>query len=155
MSQGPRVWTTEHFEQLSWHDNHVHGIEIVEGAFGAGELILDLDFIEEWLCEDDGRCRFRIQPVALKFHEVTNLEIELSYRSVSAALGPFSIHAITRRSEQRERYVAQLWTIEINWPKGQIRFEAAGFTQERRGVAVVSDGQCLGKEQRGLRPTLS
>ncbi|MBD5804070.1 hypothetical protein AZOA_35130 [Azoarcus sp. Aa7] len=142
------LWTDRQFDEMSWHDNHVHALRVVEGAYGAGELVLDLDYIVEWICDAEG-CSFRIVPATLSFLEVTNLRLSLDYASASAAMGPFSIHAIERRDEPRERYVAQVWKIAINWPKGEIEFEAKGFVQRATGEPVVSAAQCLRPEERG------
>ena len=38
-------WTHEQFSEMSWHDNHVHALRVVEGPHGTGELILDLDYV--------------------------------------------------------------------------------------------------------------
>jgi len=145
-----QIWTDQQFEEMSWHDNHVHGLRIVEGEYGAGELTLDLDYIVEWICDGD-RYRFRIVPVCLRFLEVTDLRVVLDYSTPTAALGPFSIHAIERRNEVRERYVAQLWKIAINWPQGEIAFEAKGFEQRAMGTPVVSELQRLRPEEREPR----
>jgi hypothetical protein len=142
-----QIWTDRLFEQMSWHDNHVHGLRINEGAYGMGELILDLDYILEWLCDAEG-CKFRLIPATLRFFEVTNLRVSLDYATPAAALGPFSIDAIERRHEARERYVAQVWKILINWPQGEIEFDAQGFEQRAWGVAVLSESQCLRPEER-------
>ena len=133
-----QAWSDSQFDEMSWHDNHVHALRIVEGVYGAGELVLDLDFILEWIkCEGDG-CEFRIVPASLTFKSVTNLRISLDYATPTAALGPFSIHAIERRTERRERYDAQIWKILINWPVGEISFEASGFEQLATGDPVLS-----------------
>jgi hypothetical protein len=42
-------------------------------------------------------------------------------------LGPFSIHSIDRHAEQRERYVAEIRKISINWP-----FRRSTAAQPRR-----------------------
>ena len=135
-------WTHEQFDEMSWHDNHVHALRILEGEHGAGELLLDLDYILEWLKGPD-EMQFRLVPVTLRFTEVTNLRISLDYGSASAALGPFSIHAIERHVEHRERYAAQVWRIRVNWPVGDISFEASGYEQSSTGEAVVRLRQCL------------
>ena len=135
------VWTHEQFESMSWHDNHVHAMRIVEGKYGAGELQLDIDYIAEWLPGPNKSCRFRIVPATLRFLEVTNLR-------ASAALGPFSLHAIERRVESRPRYEAQIWTLRINWPQGKITFEAMGYEQRTTGPAGITDSQRLGPDQR-------
>jgi len=47
MTLGP--WSESQFAEMSWHDNHVHALRVVEGAHGAGDLVLDIDYILEWL----------------------------------------------------------------------------------------------------------
>ena len=141
-------WTQQQFESMSWHDNHVHGLRLVEGQNGAGELVLDLDYIVEWL-SGKGAIQFRIVPATLRFTDVTNLRIALDYATPSAALGPFSIHTNERQDEPRERYVAHVWRIFVNWPAGEITFEASGFEQRSTGEPIVSDMQHLSPAQRG------
>lgn len=142
------VWTQHQFDEMSWHDNHVHAIRIEEGEQGAGKLILDLDYILEWLNDAGGNYRFSILPVTLTFREVTNLRMSVDYATPTAALGPFSIHAIEHRTEQRERYAAQLWKIVINWPSGEISFEAQGYEQRGVGTPSLTDKQCLRPQER-------
>lgn len=131
-------WTHEQFSEMSWHDNHVHAFRIVEGPHGAGKLILDLDYILEWICESNGY-KFKIIPVDLTFLDVSELRLSLDYATPTAALGPFSIHSIERVSEPRTHYVAELWKIAINWPKGEIMFEAKGYEQHATGPVVLSN----------------
>jgi len=140
VTRGP--WTHAQFDDMSWHDNHVHAMRIVEGEYGAGTLELDLDYILDWVRGPEG-VQFLVVPVSLCFTEVTRLRIALDYSTPSAALGPFSIHAIERHTEARERYVAQLWKILVNWPAGDIAFEASGYEQRCAGDAVLTPRQHL------------
>lgn len=133
---------------MSWHDNHVHALRLVEGEHGSGELVLDLDYILEWLKTPDG-FQFRIVPATLRFIGVSELRLSLSYVTTSAAMGPFSIGGIERTHETRSQYVAQLWSIVVNWPAGEIAFEATGFEQSRHGKEVLSSSQGLRPEERG------
>jgi hypothetical protein len=143
-----QAWSEQQFDEMSWHDNHVHALRIVEGVHGAGQLVLDLDYILEWVkCEGDS-CEFRIVPATLVFKDVTSLRLTLDYATPTAALGPFSIHAIERRTERRERYDAQLWRILVNWPVGEISFEASGFEQLATGDPVLSAAMYLDASQR-------
>jgi hypothetical protein len=68
------IWTDAQFDEMSWHDNPVHGLRIVEGPYEAGELILDLDYILEWIKDEEG-FRFRTPPTHLRFREGTNLRM--------------------------------------------------------------------------------
>lgn len=140
-------WTDADFDQLSWHDNHIHGLKIIEGEHGAGELGLDIDYIVEWIKGDEG-IEFVIAPADLVFHGVTALRIDIDYDAVSAATGPFSIDGIERAYEVRDRYTAQVWAIEVNFPSGRIEFEASGFTQRLRGPTKHSKQQVLTEEER-------
>ena len=142
-----QVWTDAQFDEMSWHDNHVHALRIVEVSDGAGDLILDVDHIVEWI-KDGNAFNFRIVPVTLTFHDVMFLRMTLDYATPTAAFGPFMIHGIERRTEQRPRYLAQLWKVDISWPRGEIEFEARGFTQRTLGEAVLSQGQCLSAKER-------
>jgi hypothetical protein len=137
------TWTNEKFESMSWHDNHVHSFRIVEGEHGAGELLLDLDYITEWLPSEEGGFRFKVVPAILRFSDVTALRLSLDYAAATAALGPFALHVIERRTEMRSSYSAQVWTLRINWPVGEISFEASGFEQHSTGPEVVTDRQWL------------
>ena len=148
-----RTWSNEHFSELSWHDNHVHGFVIRAGAHGAGELELDLDFILEWLPSGGTRCMFRMAPATLTFHEVTDLDVALSYTSPSAALGPFSLQSIGREPFVHPNGHASFrWNLAVNWPSGSITFISSGFTQVLRAEPVESSEQYLTPTQRGLAP---
>ena len=135
---------------MSWHDNHVHGLEIIEGEYGAGKLILDIDYILEWITNAEGKYQFRILPALLEFRGVTNLRVALDYATPTAGLGPFSIHAIEREFEARARYEAQVWRIVINWPVGEITFEAKGFEQRGIHEPKLANEQCLSSKERGF-----
>ena len=139
---------------MSWHDNYVHGLRLVEGEHGSGELLLDLDYILEWLPApgDPTAYHFRIAPVQLRFLGVTDLSIALDFAAVSAAMGPFSIDGIERREEERQRYRAVCWRIPVNFPSGVISFEATGFEQDLAGKELVTDRQWLTASERGRRP---
>jgi hypothetical protein len=145
-------WTESDFDSLSWHDNHVHGLQVRPGPFGPGQLILDLDYITEWVCDPDGSCRFRIAPATLTFREVSDLRVELDYHAVQAAITPFSISQITRESTSIPSHYQ--WRIEVNWPQGAISFVAAGFNQTLRGPLLLKAEQWLEPAERaGGSPT--
>lgn len=147
-------WTTEDFDRLSWHDNHIHGFALREGDLADGELDLDIDFILDWICDRaSGSCDFRMAPATLTFHEVSGLVLSLDYVTRTAGLCPASISEI-----EREAFVypngstSFAWAININWPTGAIRFKASGFTQVLRAEPIVAPGrQYLTADERKLR----
>lgn len=146
-------WTQDDFDSMSWHDNYVHALRFVEGKHGAGEFELDLDYILEWLrpAAASDSYRYRIAPARLRFRDVTNLAISMDYGTASAAMGPFSIANINRRTEQRRYYTAVCWQIPINFPPGEIRFEASGFEQLLVADELLVDRQWLVPAERGTQ----
>jgi len=147
---GRRRWTTADFEELSWHDCAVHGLSILKGddEYGSGELVLDLDFIVEWLRVGEGQLRFRVAPATLTFHDVSELKIAIDYQG--AAMTPLSLHGIERGIvEQPGATSFQGWRLELNWPfNSSITFGGSGFTQVLRREPLLIDGQQLTVAQR-------
>jgi hypothetical protein len=145
---------SDNFSSFSWHDNAIHSIRIVEGTDGcSGDLILDIDFIVEWLPpeEGDNAFRFRIAPADLVFHDVTELVISVDYASSTAALQPMSIHEIHRKVVTYPNgHSSFAWKVEINWPRNSfISFRSDGFTQLSRTQPIKSGAQYLSPAERG------
>jgi hypothetical protein len=44
------VWTDADFDQMSWHDCAVHALAVEPARPAPGQLLVDLDYIVEWLC---------------------------------------------------------------------------------------------------------
>lgn len=142
-------WYVADFDTLSWHDVRVHGFRIVEGDQGTAELVLDIDFILEWLPSEDGGYRFRIAQAILQFHEVFRLRFMLDYVACSAGMTAFSIDRIQREViGDDERAQTYRWRIDVNWPEGFLEFEAPGFSQWLVGEIVEQDAQTLDPKQR-------
>jgi hypothetical protein len=143
-----RVWTDADFGEMSWHDNAVHGLEIRSGLHGSGELLLDIDYIVEWLCEADGSCQFRLAPATLAFQEVYELKLDVDYAAATASVTPFSIAHIERQQHAIAGSPLWQWVIALSWPRGSITFQARGFRQSLRGSPVVKREQCLEANER-------
>ena len=144
-------WTTADFEELSWHDCHVHGFRLAQtnDERGTAELEFDIDFIVEWLCQADNAFRFRIAPATLTFHDVFGLRVALDYASPTAGMTPFSIDGINREPlSYATGYTSFRWRLPVSWPAGEIAFDSPGFTQVLRKEPVVHEGQCLTASQR-------
>jgi hypothetical protein len=73
---------------------------------GAGELVLDIDHIIEWI-ESQKRYDFRVAPTELRYRDVTDLRMTLDYPATSAALAPFTPDRI-------EVDQSNHWTLKVN-----------------------------------------
>ena len=142
--------TSTDFDAMSWHDNAVHAIRIVESEGGVGELVLDIDFIVEWLPPDNGAFAFRIAPSDLVFHEVSKLVVSINYAAMPAAVQPMIIHEIQREPVRYANgHGSFVWRIEGSWPPNALlTFEASGFTQTVRSPPKVSGAQYLPASER-------
>jgi len=152
-------WTQEHFDQISWHDNTLYGLHFEVGDRTRSEwhsdLVLDLDYIVEWVCEAAGRVRFRVVPAILTFHDVTDLRIGVDFgdSGCRTAINEPSIDAITRQRISDQEICLDRpyyrWRIAFNLPRGgEIAFGASGFTQTCRAEPVLLDEQRFASSQR-------
>ena len=153
------VYTESNFDQLSWHDCHIWGLELRAGDPEEGDwtsdLVLHIDFIVEWLCGVEGGGQFRVAPATLVFHGVTDLCISIDWgdSGFRSALHEVSIDRIEReRVPEQKVYLDRpyySWRIQLNWPKsGLIALGAVGFTQTLRTEPMLMDQQSLSPPER-------
>lgn len=146
-------WTEADFDALSWHDNHVHGLELLDRG-----LALHLGYILEWLPPVDGRYTFAIAPAVLRFRQVSALRIDLDFVGPQAMVTPFSLSGIGREEVRYENgQVSWRWTIGVNWPEGSITFESPGFEQKLVGAYGLTGERAPGGNGReaGVAPRVA
>jgi hypothetical protein len=143
---------TDLFDQSSWHDNAVYGVRLEVGDPDRGtwhsRLILDIDYILEWICGTAGGAQFKVAPATLTFEDVTDLKLALDQGDSGCRI---ALQVPTIDTIQRERVVDQKicldrpywrWRIAFNQPQGgTMAFGASGFHQRFRADPVVSDSQ--------------
>ena len=123
----PHVETAA-FDALSWHDNTLYGLRAEIGDPDRGtwhsRLLLDIDYILEWVCATDGRARFQVAPASLVFEDVTDLRLSLDQGDSGCSV---AIQLPTIDRIERERLSDQKicldrpywrWRICFNQPQG-------------------------------------
>ncbi len=151
--------TEADFERLSWHDCHIWGLDFHVGQPEEGDwtsdLVLDIDFIIEWMCGVTGGAQFRVAPATLAFHGVTDPRITIDWRNsgFQVALHGVSIDRIDRERVSNQKVYLDRpyygWRILLNWPKaGEIAFGAVGFTQTLLAEPVLTNRQHLSLQER-------
>ena len=131
-------WTAEDFDDLGWHDCHVHGIRFHNPDEGDDfDLVLDIDQILEWI-EIQGHFNFVVAPALLTFGNVNELIIDLGL----AYKEDLEIDWIEREEVSAEPYREFRWTIHFHSMTGHtnaIHFRSHGFvlrlTREPRTIA--------------------
>jgi len=148
-SGGP--WTADDFDEMSWHDVHVHGFrfDTFKDDNGSADLVLDIDYILKWEKSGNGFL-FTVCRADLRFHDVFGLKLELDYATPTAGMCPFSLAGLEREIVKLPTgYQSYKWRLPINWPKGSLEFQAPGFTQVLTGTPHVQPNQALMDEKRG------
>jgi hypothetical protein len=140
-----------------WHDNLIYGIAFDVGDPARQEwrsdLVLDIDFIAEWICEPEGTYRFRVAPATLTFHNVGDLSLSIDNGDSDGrtAMNELSIDRVVRERLDRP-FEFWRWTIGLNAPGGgTIRFCSTGFTQTLRREPVLLTEQHLPRGERSQR----
>jgi hypothetical protein len=147
------------FADMSWHDCTIRGLELRVGDADeqdwTSDLVLDIDYIVEWICATDGGVQFRMAPATLVFHNATDLRVHLDWGASGyrTALQTASIDRLERVPIENQQvhldrpYYA--WRILLNWPRGgELTFGATHFTQTLRREPILSDQPHLSLKQR-------
>ena len=136
-----QTWTEENFDELSWHDCHVHAWGITEAAHGRATLTLDIDFITAWEQPGDGTLTFQLAPATLVFFDIFDFAFSIDYTGYAVA--PFSMRGIERVLRvSGAGYRVYVYSCEID-PHGFIRFSGERFRQVLRAPPIRSSHQSL------------
>ena len=141
-TRGP--WTDSDFESLNWHDVPVYGFhfESFSDDEGTSDVVFDIDYILDWIKARDS-LKFSMCRAELRFLGVFGFQANLDYATPTAGMCPFSIHEIVRETPSNvATNVLSSWKIAINWPPGEISFQATGFRQK-----LVGEPQLRGEQR--------
>jgi hypothetical protein len=151
MKKYPKSWTHDEFESLTWHDNYIHGIRIVNPHAGRDEyryqLVLDIDFILEWIRGADGRYSFAVAPAHLTFDVAGPIQVNLDLAfKEDMIIDGIEREEVVTVAEKRVGFTKQRYSIHLHNSSGAknvITFEGGGFVQELHGKARLQSGQWL------------
>jgi hypothetical protein len=121
------VMTDATFDSTSWHDNFIYGLH-----FDA---------------PDASRYQFWIAPATLVFHNVTDLAVRVHFGTsgYQQVIHQISIGAIRREPVANQKICLDrpyfAWSIDTNWPDGEIEFGATGYTQTLLSQPVLCNEQ--------------
>ena len=141
-------WNNDDFETLSWHDVSVHGLRFDTYKIGSGsaDLILDIDYLLKWDMSGASAI-FTICRAELRFDDVFGLKMHIDYKTPTAGMCPFSIHGIERQlASAPTGHKSYHWNISVNWPSGNMEFEAPGFTQTLVASPVAQGEMWLARD---------
>lgn len=136
------IWTDEDFEDMGWHDSHIHAISFPNEDL---ELSLDIDYLFKWIQDDISNLyNFWVSPCILLFFNVLHLKISIDFQNTIG----LDILDIKRRNPRLSpNGKITLWDFEIVTDKGDIKFESSGYRQIIKKQPISSQSQVLAREK--------
>ncbi|HEX8598842.1 MAG TPA: hypothetical protein VF952_10050 [Chloroflexia bacterium] len=137
------VWTGADFDEMSWHDVHVHAFRLITET---GEVCFDIDYIFQWVVPvpPDNSYKFWVAPATLIFENSSDVELYWN------ALGLFELDGISRSEEvvHSTGTSSWLWTL-AGAIGGDASLRARGYRMYVRKPPVLISEQHLTLEERG------
>ncbi len=130
-------YTNDNFDLIDFHDCPIHSfVNAVSEDNWRSDLILFIDFINEWILGRNHHPKFMISPSTMIFHNVTNLQYELStiFDTYQVIPGICYIDTIKRKKQTEKEqlvhfgeayYVWEIIGSQVN--SLNIKFGATGF----------------------------
>lgn len=140
------VWTQDDYEQMGWHDCHIHALAFLPENF---ELLLDIDYIFRWLQPTPPQQYFSfwVAPATLVFENVYDVALTLRCDSGLEIDDIKRNQTMPVHTEYDESSDAGHWTIACQ--EGQITLRSTGYTQYIRATPQYSASQSLDMCSRG------
>jgi hypothetical protein len=152
-----RIFTIKDIAELSWHDSSLYGISWQVDS-DKSDLILDIDYICEWVCNKDKSCSFRVAPATLIFHDTTDLKINIDEGGSGFQVcveGGKAIDDIAREQVKEQKICLDRpyykWFIKFTLTYNKdsfISFGASDFTLSLRKEPVLTNEQSLPLNER-------
>lgn len=147
MIENKKVYNTNDFGALDWHDCKIYGFAFDDDTF---QFYLDIDLIIEWISptSDGGGYKFKIAPTTLIFKNVwnlvfdidTNLSLDIDGISMQNPHSPKNIAFISEKTEYD-------WNITLQ--QGEISFNSTGFELHIRKPPEIRQEQSFSLKERG------
>ena len=144
------IWTQEDFDIMGWHDANIYGMIIEKGEEPwQGNLVLDIDYIFEWLhpIPPQEYFSFWVAPCTLIFKEVCELRIDVDQQGNTFELFDFDSITMPSKKELDNGCTVYEWLLRLHI--GEIQFKSLGFEQIVRKSPIYTNSQVLSLEKRG------
>jgi hypothetical protein len=138
------IYTEADFESMGWHDCHIHAIAVETLPNNPGRLLLDIDYLVEWLRPDPASSglAFMVSPATLVFDQAWDLVTNIDMSGWAFQLPILEVE----RDGPDERGLS---TWRLAGDQFELSISSRGFTQYLRREPVFCDGQWLSVEERG------
>jgi len=136
-----RIWTDKDFSVMGWHDNRFYGFSF---DYLNHNLILDIDYIFEWLTDiqNPGHYTgFIVAPCTLIFESCSAIKINFDLKDTTDLV----INEIKRHTPRlTPNGKFNEYTYKIILDNGDVEFSSVGFIQKVRELPKIIKNQDLG-----------
>ena len=140
------LWTDADFEQMGWHDSHIHAVAFLPEQF---EVAFDIDYILQWVQPaEDKYYRFWVAPATLVFENIHDLKFDIEpFEAVEIA----DLHKDNPQRPINAEYIGRDtdWQWRIETHQGDITLRAIGYKQYFRRQPLFGRLQSLDLATRG------
>lgn len=141
------IWTEADFDQMGWHDVHIHAIAF---STETHELLLDIDYMFAWVDPEapDPHYTFWMAPCTLVFSNVHNFIADIEW-----GLG-LEIDDVSREDAGRPQNAAYIkrnreWKWNFDCQEGSFSFHSVGYMQITRRRPTRANTQVFTWDERG------
>jgi hypothetical protein len=136
------------FDEFSWHDATVHAVALEPAEDHPGSLLIDLDYIVEWVApgRPGGAFRFWVAPATLTFDRAWDITLR---GSTVGAVNELSIDRIVRSPRPVPSAATGWFTWTVEGHNFTIEFAAGECAQRLRAEPRLVDRQSLTLAERG------
>ncbi len=137
------VWDHSDFDRMGWHDCTVHALAFEPNLDGSGTLLVDLDYIMQWVqpLRSGEAFSFWIAPATLIFENAWGFEADISEYS------EFRLELDAIQRSEPDQFGRGWWTLDGH--QFTMRLPSAGFKQVLRRTPIASKHLNLTAEVRG------
>jgi hypothetical protein len=139
------IWSEVDFETMGWHDAIIYAMALLPSGEFLSRLVLDLDYIVEWVDPPRGERTFRfwIAPATLVFDQAWELRGQLRTVDGDQVFEIQNLH----REPVRDGHGGYRWHLEGE--SFDLSLRAPGYRQTFRRHPVFTEEQRLTLERRG------
>ncbi|GEM_PF-511058 len=142
---GRSMLTDRDFEKMEWHDVKVHAIAMTSEFPRRVELMLDLDYILQWVDPNppEEYYNFWLAPATLVFENVAELSVRLQTEQLECQIDEL------KREAQIAPGGARSWRWNLSLHQGEISFLSTGYKQYFRQRPILHKKQHFTQDERG------
>ncbi len=133
------TWINSDYEEMGWHDSRIYAFHLPLDDF---KFVLEIDYLFEWVKQEDESFKFWVSPCSLIFLDTLNIKFDIDFENHV----DLYIDDILRGNERLSpNGRTTIWDFIIHTDKGVMSFVSSGIEQKVHKQPILSDSQTLAR----------